>query len=278
MRGFILHQSNPPCGDVDTSKERIPCTLTSQDDYQQLMAVSSHYPDPPDQMKLGCRDGSNNMTCLPLSVNPVEYICGCSSVKGDLNTAIGWSDEWEDYSQAEEGLPPIMKLSVCDTHAGWCLDGKFMFQEMKKTLVHLVEQYAPLDSQITVSSEWDALHGKQKVRVVDLDIYCGWLRASSDNAPWVKFDLLQSYTAVGVLVRKRCDLIHGEQYVTSFHVSSSDDDVTWSYVGTDIQPVYEGISFTWWFDRDITSRYWKIELLTFVIHPSFQADIIGYEK
>ena len=75
-------------------------------------------------------------------------------------------------------------------------------------------------------------------------------------------------------IGKRCD--HIQQYVTSFHVSSSDNDVTWSYIGTNVRAVYEDIIATWWFDRDVSARYWKIEPLTFKDHPSMQADFIGY--
>ena len=31
LTDFILHQSNPPCRDVDTTKELRPCTVTNQD-------------------------------------------------------------------------------------------------------------------------------------------------------------------------------------------------------------------------------------------------------
>ena len=35
IRGFILHQSNPPCHDVDTNT-LMPCTVTGQEDFQRL--------------------------------------------------------------------------------------------------------------------------------------------------------------------------------------------------------------------------------------------------
>ena len=54
----------------------------------------------------------------------------------------------------------------------------------------------------------------------------------------MKFDLLRSYTAVGLLLRKRCDQGCGDHHVKTFSLSTSDDDVTWSYVGTDVQTVY----------------------------------------
>ena len=83
------------------------------------------------------------MTCLPLSLKPVEYIYICAVEKGDLNTGIRWNDNWEEIIVS--GL--ATKRSLCDAQAGWCLDGMF-----KKNLVYLVKHYVPLDSQITVSS------------------------------------------------------------------------------------------------------------------------------
>ena len=202
---------------------------------------ANHYPRAPAQ------DGSNNMTCLPLSLKPVRYFCACVSEKSDLNTGIGW-DEWEENTGSES-----TKRSLCDTQAGWCLDGMF-----SKNLVYLVKTYAPLDSQITVSSVLDHLYSKEKVRLEYNGHYCAWVKANDDASPWMKFDL------------------NGVQYVTSYHVSSSGDDVTWSYIATDVQTVYEGIFATWWFDMEVSARSRRVEPLTFVKYASIQVDILGY--
>ena len=143
-------------------------------------------------------------------------------------------------------------------------------------LVDLVKRYAPLDSRITVSSVYNLVHEKKKIRLEYNGAYCAWVKADYDASPWVKFDLVQSRVAVGVKIGKRCDVLDGEQYVTSFHVSSSEDGVTWSYIGTDVQAVYKGIIETWWFDMEVTARYWKIEPVTFILYSSMQADFIGY--
>ena len=270
MRGFILHQSNPPCRDVDTNKELKPCTLTNQNDYMRLMSVNSANPSPPGQLKISCKDGSNNMTCLPVSLEPMSYFCACDAEKGDLNTGIVWNDNWEEIT--ESGLA-IIKHSVCDAQAGWCLDG--MFRMFKKSLVYLVKLYAPLDSQITVSSVYGSDIPKENIRLEYYGDFCAWIAAANDDSQWVKFDFLQSRVAVGVKIGKRCHL--PQQYVTSFHVSTSDNDVAWSYIGTDVQAVYEGIIATWWFDRDVSARYWRIEPVTFIEHISMQADFIGFQ-
>ena len=270
MRGFILHQSNPPCHDVDTNKELKPCTLTSQDDYNKLMSVNSANPSPPGQLKISCKDGTNNMTCLPVSLKPIKHICACNAEKGDLDTGIGWNDNWEEITAS--GLA-IIKRSVCDTQDSWCLDG--MFRMFKKNLVYLVKLYAPLDSQITVSSVFSWGYVKEKVRLDYNGRYCAWVKHTTDTSPWVKFDFLQKRVAVGVKIGKRCDATN--QYVTSFHVSTSTDDVTWAYIGTDVQAVYEGIIATWWFDMEISARYWRIEPVTFILYGSMQADFIGYK-
>ena len=269
MRGFILHQSNPPCRDVDTNKERKACTLTNQDDYQRLMSLNSA-PFLPGQLKISCKDDSNNMTCLPLSLKPAEYLCACNAEKGHRNTGIGWNDNWKEVD--ESGF--AIKRSVCDAQADWCLDG--MFRMFRKTLVYLVKLYAPLDSQITVSSIYYRYFEKENIRFEYTGPYCGWRNQNSDTSPWVKFDFLQTLTAIGVKIGKRCDSLRLNQYVTSFNVSTSDDDVTWSYIGTDVQAVYEGIVFTWWFDMEVSARYWRIEPVTWDSSPSMQADFIGY--
>ena len=205
------------------------------------------------------------MTCLPLSLASVRYFCACDSEKGDLNTGIKWDDNWEEIP--ESGL--AIKRGLCDAQAGWCLDGMF-----KKNLVYLVKTYTPLNSQITVSSVYSWVQGGEKVPLEYHDVHGGWLKSDADTSPWIKFDLIQAHTAVGFKIRRRGDVIG--QYVTSFHVSTSGDDVTWSYIGTDVQAVYEGIYFTWWFDMEVTARYWRIEPVTWNEYAGMHADFIGY--
>ena len=259
LRGFILHQSNPPCHAVDTNK-LIPCTLNNQDDFERLRSGNSA----PGQLNIGCKDDSNNMTCLPLSLGPARYYCACDSEKSNLNAKIGWND-WEKIS--ESGL--AHKRSLCDTQADWCLDGMFI-----TNLMYLVKIYAPLDSQITVSSIFAPYFDKEKIRFDYYGEQCAWVKSASDFSPWIKFDLLQSRGAIGVQIGKRC-YQHSDQFVTSFHVSTSVDDTTWSYIGTDIQAVYDGMLFTWWFDRVVSARFWRIEPVTYNGYAAMQADFIG---
>ena len=246
MTDFILHQSNPPCRDVNTNNELKPCTLTNQEDrfrYRKpdCLELSG-------QMMPSCNDGTNNMTCLALSLTPVKKMCACDAVKGDLNTGIRWNDNWENITEPGS----VMKRSLCDVQAGWCLDAMF-----KMGLIDLVKRYAPLDSQITVSSVYTPLLAENKVRLEYSGAACTWVKATSDTSPWGKFDFLQSRVAVGVKIGKRCDGYY--QYLKTYHVSTSNDDFTWSYIGTDVQAVYEGIIATWWFDRKVSARYWRIE-------------------
>ena len=122
-------------------------------------------------------------------------------------------------------------------------------------LVYLVKTYAPLDSQITVSSILSSDFNKEKVRFDYYGLHCAWIKSNSDSSPWINFDLLQSRSAIGVQI--------------------GDDDITWSYIGTDVQAVYEGMLCTWWFDRVVSSRYWRIEPVTYNLVAAMQADIIG---
>ena len=265
MTDFILHQSNPPCRDMNTNNELKPCTLTNQEDYNRFRYGNSDCLATSVQMMPSCKDGTNNMTCLALSLTPVKKMCACDAVKGDLNTGIRWNDNWEKITESGS----VMKRSLCDAQAGWCLDAMF-----KMGLIDLVKRYAPLDIQITVSSVYNPLHGENKVRLEYSGAECAWAKSLIDTSPWVKFDFLQSRVAVGVKIGKRCDVSY--QYLKTYHVSTSDDDVTWSYIGTDVQAVYEGFIATWWFDREVSARYWRIEPVTYHGYPSMQAEFIGY--
>ena len=162
-----------------------------------------------------------------------------------------------------------MKRELCNSETGWCLDGMF-----KMNYVYLVERYVLLDSQITVSTTLSKLHKKENVRIADLR-YCAWIADENDSVPWVKFDLLQKYIVAGVLIRQKCDLMSGEQYVTMFDISSSKNDVTWVYIDTNIQPLYHNTYYTWWFSQEITARFLKVEILDFYKRAAMQADIIG---
>ena len=263
MTGFILHQSNPPCRDVDTNKELKPCTLSSLEDYLGLRYGDSSCPAA--QCQAGCKDGSYDITCVPLSLQE-EYLCACADVKGDLNVGIAWSDTWEEINGDELSF----KRGLCNSQAGWCMDGMFMMN-----LTYLINMYAPLDTQITTSSNYLGMAG-ERVKLYQIDgSNCGWLKANTDQAPWIIFDFLQIRVAVGVVIGKRCD--YPAQYVKSFRVSTTDDNVTWSYIDADdVQAQYEGVLFTWWFGREVAARYWKIEPLTWNGYAAMQAEFLGY--
>ena len=264
MTGFILHQSNPPCRDVDTNKELKPCTLSSLEDYQGL-----RYGDPScpaAQGQTGCKDGSYNMTCMPLSLQ-VEYLCACTDVKGDINAGIAWSDTWDEISGDELSF----KRVLCDSQAGWCMDGMFMMN-----LTYLIKMYAPLEAQITASSILAPDFDSKQVKLYQIDgSTCAWIKGGSDQSPWIMFDFLQIRVAVGVVIGKRCD--YPAQYVKSFRVSTTDDDVTWSYIDADdVQAQYEGVLFTWWFGREVAARYFRIEPVTWNGYAAMQAEFLGY--
>ena len=259
--GVILHQSNPSCEDVDTSKEFIPCTISSTDYFSiQISAHSPHCLVP------HCRDGSVNMTCIPLSPSPHNYYCVCNEAKQEMDTSISWNEEWNEITHPVAAL----QRSLCHQEAGWCVAAMF-----KLNSIYLVRQYVIDDTQITVSSFYDKNYPKGNVRISDIPDFCAWVALTNDSTPWVKFDMLESYTGVGVVIRQRCDGTEGKQYVTDFDISSSNDDVTWVYIGRNIRPVYKDTFATWWFPHDVEARFWKIEILEFYRHRAMQADIIG---
>ena len=262
MTGYILHQSYPKCHDVNMDKELLPCSISATGKGSRMTSIESNL------QASHCTpcNGSMNMRCLPVSLLPERYACNCVSDRGEIETAIKWSDAWEEISQPYTAI----KLSLCDTQAGWCLDGMF-----KKHLVHLVN-HTVLDSQITVSSVRNLHYLKEKIRIQDLETYCAWIKADNDQSPWVKFDLLRSYRVAGVVIRMRCDFTYGELFVETFHLSTSHDDVIWFYIGTDIEAEYKGITFTFWLDSDVSARYWRIEPINYRKFPAMQADLLGY--
>ena len=240
-----------------------PCSITKHEDHDALVSFNHHLGAP--QLTTTCQDETFNMTCSPIYLMPVHYICVCVARKGDFNTAIKWSDEWDEITEPFTA----MRRTLCDTEAGWCIDGM-----VKKGLVYLVKRYAPLDSQITVSST-HTIHTKEQARIQSVGTLCAWIsKPWDDNPQRSKFDPLQSYIGVGVLMRKRCD--NPSYFVTSSNVSTSSDDVCWSHVYTDVQAVYQGISLTWWFQRKVSARYWRISPVTYNNYAALQVDIIGY--
>ena len=239
MTSFILHQSDPPCNDVDTRKELVPCTFNSPEDYGSLLSGHSPSRVYKHQMRPGCKDGSMNMTCLPLALSPWKYFCACDTTKGQMSTYIKWSEKWQEITE-----PVVaMKRELCNSETDWCLDGMF-----KMNYVYLVEHHVLLDSQITVSSTHSNAHQKGNVKIADL-YHCAWMADDDDSVPWVIFDLLQTYIVAGVLIREKCDLNSGHQYVTIFDISCSNDDVTWVYIDTNIHPLYRNTYYTWWFSK-----------------------------
>ena len=81
---------------MNTTKELKPCTVTNQEDYENLRSGNLECLAPSGQMLPSCSDGTNNVTCLLLSLKSVVYnMCASSAEKGDLNTGIGWNDNWE---------------------------------------------------------------------------------------------------------------------------------------------------------------------------------------
>ena len=264
---YLLHQSYTACHEIDTAKELLPCSINSPEEYQRLLSVSDSLHTDPGYPVSSCPDTSVNMTCLPLSLSPDTHFCGCNSAKGVLNTAIKWSDEWEE----ESGPVAAIKRTLCNTESGWCLNGM-----LRRGLGYLLQHYAPLDTQIEVSSKFHNGYNTGMVRLHYVAYGCAFITSQDDLTPWVKIDLIQTYVGTGLLLRKRCDFVNGQQYVRTFHASSSMDGITWDYIDRDVQAVYRNISFTWWFGRHVTGRFWKFEPITFNRQPALQIDLIGY--
>ena len=136
------------------------------------------------------------------------------------------------------------------------------------------------DSSITASSSWGAKHEAYRVRLDRyFDLACAWCGKNDEPRPWVRFDMGQEVTGWGVVVKPRCDSPHTNQQVTSLQVFKSDDDVKWCGVSDVITTDYSiDKTSTSWFDEAATARYWRINVLTWLTHPSMKADLIGLPK
>ena len=258
----ILHEQNPACRDVASGLLR-PCYIGTPDDYVDLIAESlpssacrPHTPT--------CSDGSTTMICVPVQLSPREEVCVCNSTIGVYNDQMIWDSEWSKKSGADVAL----KKSLC-LSGSWCFDLMIM-----PGVDYLVLTKVTQSSQITASSEFNFDFPAAKIRLDEYSSGCAWSPRLDDIDPWIKFDLSQPYVGVGVLIRPRCTNIWLR--ITSAHIAASNDDITYTYVVTNLQVIYVDNSFTSWFPERVTARYWKITPLTYDHYPTLKADIIGY--
>lgn len=112
-----------------------------------------------------------------------------------------------------------------------------------------------------------------------MDRPCAWGATFTDLLKWVQIDLINTYVALGIIVKTRCDTPHMEEYPTKIKVEHSLDESSWEFTPSgDIEPVYPGTlpsSCTHWLPDPIAARYWKIYILEYFTAPSMKADIIG---
>ena len=209
------------------------------------------------------------MTCVPLEVSPKRYFCACDSAAATKDSTLNWNVEWTEMLQPDVGLKDT--LSKPGT---WSFDFK-----IKLGLGYLVKTRAPLASQIEVSSTYDGRYVSEHVRINGNSSpeKCAWISNTADRTnPWIMFDFLRPYKAMGVLIRTRCGQ-YSAQHVLTADVSYSNDNITYSYAIESLEITYPaGNSFSYWFDEPATARYWKIHPLTWNIHPAMKADNMGY--
>ena len=147
-------------------------------------------------------------------------------------------------------------------------------QNVKKLLAYLNIE----DDLITSSSVLGVNHEAHRVILNHyFDRACAWAAGNADPAPWVRFDMGQEVTVWGVVAKPRCD--YPSQQVSSLQVFKSDDGVNWCTASGVITTDYSvDDTSTTWFNEAWTARYWRIDPVTWLNHPSMKADLIGLPK
>lgn len=198
-----------------------------------------------------------------------SYECACSANRKEINCAhlYDWDDEWSEMEGIKQGL----YRKLCDSSKGLCIVTEFL----------LGVSYIQLsDAQITSSSVHMYNHEAYRVRIDNyLSWACCWGAAFGNPLKWVKFDLLDNYVVIGLLVRARCDPPYTIQRAKVVLIEHALDNSNWLIpTNGELELVRHGIvpdSYTHWFSHKISARYWKIYILDYQDHPVRKGDFIG---
>ena len=95
-------------------------------------------------------------------------------------------------------------------------------------------------------------------RLLKINSASGWMPALSDPTPWIKVDMLNVHTIMGMYLQK-----FNGYYIKKYLLKSSMDGTTYHYIGQDIVANYLSSEdhTTYWFINATDGTYWTIELI-----------------
>ena len=145
----------------------------------------------------------------------------------------------------------------------------------------------PGDFVITSSSEYNVTHGADRALVTYYDGTCGgasWSAATCDREPWVQFTFNRRFLVYGLWLKNPCDAPNIGQRIKSVQVTKSDDGEEWCNVSGITPVIYNTTNTTdggykhgsvFFLDTFNIGQYWRINVKTWLHHPSMKLDLSG---
>ena len=274
----IFPGTYPNCSSVNFKNEYRSCQIRDLSDEKQLVCQGREECIHNEHMHVTpCPDGSIAKTCTQVST-PSVYVCVCQSAPRTVHKA---GKEFCWVSDPDTSIPNLENGNVF--YRRLCHDGggeDHCFVEEKLRLHYLVVHLEIRDDAISASSYWKNRedHAAKRVRLGQYTSYaCGWAAwLKNDPTPWVQFDMGVAVTVWGLLLKKRCDPPYNQQRVLSCDVTFSHDGDAWMTAAENlVAPYPDGRTSVVWFQQPIKGHYWRIHPLTWDVHPSMKADLIG---
>ena len=276
MERVFLPGVYPNCSSVDFKSQYFTCQIRDFSDNKQVMCLGREECTQNEQSRvLSCPDGSIQKTCTKVS-KAEEYVCACQSAPRAFHHGgehFQWTSDWDPtIPNIENGNIFYRRLCHDDGGEAQCV------AEEKIHLHYLVEHLDISDDAISASSIHDNAEYcfPQRARLGRyFSKCCGWVPWYENN-PFLQFDMGVEVTVWGLLLRRRCDSPYHDQKVLSCDVKFSHDGDAWMIAVENLVASYlDGITSVVWFQHPIGGSYWRIYPLTWTVHPSMKADLIG---
>ena len=269
----LINRTYPSCDQRNFSIELPICQIDSKKTVDTCYAPPGRLPSLP-----ACPDGTWNITCYPRTsgdIKDIECICHSSvQIIGDIRET-----HWENWQHLD---PPV---NGAHYKRRLMMDTECIGQDLVRIILEpIVKTHSLPDSVYTASSihSVENYHGPQRARIDNyITSPCGWVPSAADkNNPWLAITLPTEYSVKGMMIKKRCDTSHKNQWVTMVTVSTSHDDVTYQdvVVREDLSAGYDAdITAYIVFTQVYTTRFWVIHVNDYNVYPAMKCDLLGFE-
>ena len=261
-----------PCGEIGNYSGIFwTCSVSSVEDEKAIIGLVTGQSDTSHCIHSGLVDCENDKTkiCIPVSMN--YYICSCQdrTVNSSIDLIYSWSSEWTQMVQPQQGY----YRQLCHSGTQECI--------AKESLLGFGYVILSLDlpeSSFNASSTHN-IHKPTNIKI-DVELHkvnCAWAPKKAQVGEWIQIDLLEAYTVVGLFMKTKC-APHEHAYVTSLDLLVSSDSSVWTGLVDTLILDYKGqLNATYWLQRPLHYRYWRMYPLTWVnaIFPNVKADLIG---